>query len=70
MAADDTSIRVSRVTLAEISRLQKAIGAPSADQALRALMKMKRGELLAAIYGTGRGKVRRFREADRLDVDH
>ena len=69
MATADTSIRVSRGTLAEIVRFQRAIGAKSADDALQSLIRMKRNEILAAVYGIARGRLRRFREEDRLDSD-
>jgi hypothetical protein len=70
MAVADTSMRVSKETLAEFSRFQQAIGAKSADEALHTLLRMKRRELLRAVYGSARGEVNRFTEADRLDADH
>jgi hypothetical protein len=70
MSSAETSMRISRETLAELSRFQRAIHARTADQALHALLTMKRQELLAAIYGSIRGRVSPFTEADRIDVDH
>lgn len=69
VAAGDTSIRISKDTLAEFSRFQRAIGAKTADEALRSLVRMKRRELIAAVYGSRHGRVTAFTEADRLDSD-
>jgi hypothetical protein len=68
VAGAETSVRVSRSTLAELERFRGAIRASTLDDAIHSLLMMKRKELLAEIYGSARG-VRPFRESDRLDTD-
>lgn len=69
MAVGDTSIRVSRATLEDFSRLQRAMGAKTADEALQSLMRKTRRQLIAAVFGIDRGRIRPFTEADRIDSD-
>ncbi|MGA7861756.1 MAG: hypothetical protein WCB19_07860 [Thermoplasmata archaeon] len=69
MNAAITSVRVSRETLAELLRFKEAMGAGTADEALRVLLKRRRSDLTAALYGSARGRLRPFTEADRLDSD-
>ncbi len=68
MATAETSVRVSRSTLAELERFRRAIQAGSLDAAIRSLLLLKRKELVAQIYGSAKG-ARPFRESDRLDSD-
>ncbi len=68
MVTAETSVRVSRSTLAELERFRSAIQAESLDAAIRSLLLLKRRELVAQIYGSAKG-VRPFRESDRLDSD-
>jgi hypothetical protein len=69
MSAAVTSVRVSKETLAEILRFKEATGVDTADEALRLLLKQRRTELIRALYGSARGHLRPFTEADRLDTD-
>lgn len=68
MATAVSSVRVSRETLSELERFQRALGSKSLDEAIRTLLVTKRRELVAQIYGSARG-MRPFRESDRLDSD-
>jgi hypothetical protein len=68
MATAISSVRVSRETLSELERFQRALGSKSLDEAIRTLLVTKRKELIDQIYGSARG-MRAFRESDRLDSD-
>jgi hypothetical protein len=68
MSAAISSVRVSRETLSELERFQRALGSRTLDDAIRTLLAVKRKELVAQIYGSARG-MRAFRESDRLDAD-
>lgn len=65
----DTSIRVSRSTLSELERFRKALRTRTADETIKSLMRLRRRELIARVYGSARLSTP-FRETDRLDVDH
>jgi hypothetical protein len=64
-----TTVRVSRDTLAELERVQRALQTTTADETIRAVLKMQRAALIDRLSGSLRGRVSRFREADRLDSD-
>jgi hypothetical protein len=69
MGAATTSVRVSKETLAELMRFKEALGASTADEALKLLLKRRRLELIRALYGSLRGQVRPFTEEDRIETD-
>lgn len=64
-----TTVRVSRDTLAELERFQHALQTATADETIRALLKMQRAAVIGRLSGSLRGRVTRFQEADRLDSD-
>lgn len=64
-----TSVRVSRETLAELERFQRALRTATADETIRAVLKMQRAAVIGRLSGSLRGRVTRFGEADRLDSD-
>lgn len=68
MAPAATSVRLSRETLSELERFQRALETRTMDETIRSLLALKRKELINRIYGSARG-VRAFRESDRLDSD-
>jgi hypothetical protein len=68
VASQSTSVRVSRSTLSELERFQKALQTKTADATIHTLLALKRRELIAAVYGSAKG-VKPFRESDRLDSD-
>ncbi|MGC2288824.1 MAG: hypothetical protein WA688_03085 [Thermoplasmata archaeon] len=70
MSAAVTSVRVSKETLAEILRFKEAMGVGTADEALRILLRRRRSELIRAIYGSAKGQLKPFTEADRVDTDY
>jgi hypothetical protein len=68
--SDATTVRVSRDTLAELERFQRALQTATADETIRAVLKMHRAALIERLSGSLRGRVGRFRESDRIDSDH
>jgi hypothetical protein len=64
-----TTVRVSRDTLAELERFQRALQTETADETIRAVLKMQRAALIDRLSGSLKGQVTPFREADRLDSD-
>jgi len=67
MGAAATSVRVSRDTLEELERFQRTLKTRTADETIRRLMHLKRKELADLAYGSLKGRVSAFTEADRLD---
>ncbi len=65
-----TTVRVSRDTLAEIKRFQRALRTATADETIRTVLKMQRAAVIGRLAGSLRGRVTRFTEADRRDRDH
>ncbi|MCI4347713.1 MAG: hypothetical protein L3J97_03730 [Thermoplasmata archaeon] len=65
-----TTMRVSRETLDELERFQRVLRTKTADDTLRALMRIKRKELIDRAFGSLKGKVSRFTEDDRFDSHH
>lgn len=68
MVVSETSVRVSRATLAELEHFRRTIRVRTLDEAIHSLLAIKRRELVARIYGSAH-ELRPFTEADRLDVD-
>ncbi len=66
---DATSVRVSRDTLAELERFQRALHTTTADETIRAVLKLHRAVLIDSLGGSLRGRVGRFHEADRIESD-
>ena len=60
-----TTIKVSRNTLAELEKLRDKLKSNSLDEAIRALIKKHRQELLRDAFGADRGIVKPFTERDR-----
>jgi hypothetical protein len=69
MSASATTVRVSRHTLAELERIQKALRTRTADETIREVLKLQRGAVIQRLSGSLRGRVSRFTEADRVDSD-
>lgn len=69
MNAGATTVRVSRDTLSELERVQKALRTRTADETIREVLKLQRGAIIRRLSGSLRGKVSRFSEADRIDSD-
>lgn len=67
MSAAVTTVRVTRETVEELGRFQVALKTRTADETIRALMRIKRKELVQQFYGSLKGKVSPFQESDRLD---
>jgi hypothetical protein len=66
MATADTSVRVSRPTLAELDRLREVFGTRSAEETIQQLVRERRSRALNRMFGSGRGIVSEFTEEDRL----
>jgi len=66
MAAPDSSVRVSRQTLAELDRLREVFQTRSADETIRKLVAERRSRALGRMLGSGKGRVAKFTEKDRL----
>jgi hypothetical protein len=67
MGGPTTTVRVSRETLDELERFQRILKTRTADETIRAIMRIKRKELVDRAYGGLRGRVSAFTEADRLE---
>jgi hypothetical protein len=68
MASESTSLRISRTTLAELSRFQEAVDARTADEAIRLLLLKRRNELISRLFGSAKLEGS-FEESDRVDTD-
>ena len=68
MATESTSLRISRSTLAELTRFQEAVQARTADETIRLLLHKRRYELISRLFGSATidGS---FEESDRVDSD-
>lgn len=67
MASADTSIRVSHATLRDLERLRKAFRTNSAEETIQKLIRERRSAALSRMLGSGKGRLRPFTEADRLE---
>jgi len=67
MSAADTSIRVSRETLRDLEQLRQVLQTQTAEETIRRLIRERRSAALTRLIGSGKGKVRSFTEADRLE---
>jgi len=67
MSGADTSVRVSRETLRDLEQIRAAFNVRTADDAIRKLIRERRSRALERLIGSGKGKLHRFTEADRLD---
>ena len=63
--ASATTVKVSRTTLIELEKLRDKMKTHSLDEAIRALIRKHRQELLREAFGSDRGKIKPFTEADR-----
>jgi hypothetical protein len=67
MSGADTSVRVSHQTLRDLERLRITFNVRTADETIRKLIRERRSRAITRIFGSGRGVVKPFTEADRLD---
>ena len=67
MATADTSIRVSHQTLRDLDRLKEVLRTETAEETIQKLIRERRSAALSRMFGSGKGRVRPFREADRFD---
>jgi len=63
--ASATTVKVSRTTLIELEKLRDNLKTHSLDEAIRALIKKHKQEVLREAFGSDRGKIKAFTEADR-----
>jgi hypothetical protein len=63
--ASATTVKVSKRTLNELERLRNQLKAHSHDEAIRALIKRHRAEVLRKALGADRGTIQPFTEEDR-----
>jgi predicted CopG family antitoxin len=63
--AATTTVKVSRTTLAELEKLRDKLQTRSLDDAIKALIKKHRQEVLRDAFGSDRGKIKPFAESDR-----
>lgn len=69
MAVAESSVRVSRHTLAELERLREVFHTGSAEETIRKLVQERRSRALTRMIGSGKGTLSKFREEDRLATD-
>lgn len=67
MSGADTSIRVSHATLRELERLRQALRTDSAEETIRRLIRERKSAALSRMLGSGKGRIRPWTEADRLE---
>ena len=67
MASTDTSLRISRETLRALEQLRATFGTQSADETIRKLLRERRSRALSWMFGSGRGRISPFTEADHLE---
>jgi hypothetical protein len=67
MEAANTSIRVSRETVRELERLRAVLQTQTLDETVRKLIRERRAAALSRMFGSGKGRVKRFTEDDRLE---
>ena len=67
MSGADTSIRVSHETLRDLERLRKAFQTETAEETIQRLIRERRSAALLRMLGSGKGRLRPFTEADRLE---
>lgn len=60
-----TTVKVSRTTLAELEKLRNKLRSRSLDDAIKALIKKHRQEVLREAFGSDRRRITRFTENDR-----
>lgn len=60
-------MRVSRETLRDLEQIRVAFNVRTADEAIRKLIRERRSRALDRLFGSGKGKLHRFTEADRLE---
>jgi hypothetical protein len=70
MSGADSSVRVSRETLRDLEQIRVAFNVRTAEDAIRKLIRERRSRALDRLIGSGKGKLRRFTEADRLESHH
>lgn len=63
--ASATTVKVSRTTLIELEKLRDKMKTRSLDEAIRVLIRKHRQEVLREAFGSDRGKIKSFTEADR-----
>ena len=68
MSTAETSVRVSRETLAELDRLRAVFHTRTADETIRRLVRERRSRALNRMLGSGKGTVSQFTEEDRLET--
>jgi hypothetical protein len=67
MGGAESTVRVSRATLRDLEQMRVAFNVRTADETIRKLIHERRSRALDRLIGSGRGKLRRFTEADHLD---
>lgn len=68
MTPAQSSVRVSRETLAELERLREVFHTRSADETIRKLVRERRSQALGRMLGSGQGIVSKFTEEDRFET--
>lgn len=67
MSGADTSIRVSHETVHDLERLRRVFRTDSAEETIRKLIRERRSAALSRMLGSGKGRIRPWTEADRLE---
>lgn len=60
-----TTVKVSKTTLSELENIRAELQARSLDEAIKALIKRHRTEVLRGALGADKGRIRPFTEEDR-----
>ena len=60
-----TTVKVSRTTLSELESIRAELEARSLDEAIKALIRRRRTEVLRGALGADKGRIRPFAEEDR-----
>lgn len=67
MSSADSSIRVSHQTLRDLERLRQVLQTESAEETIQKLIRERRSAALSRMLGSGKGRLRPWTEADRLE---
>ena len=67
MPTADSSIRVSHETVRDLERLRQVFHTRTTEDTLRKLIRERRSAALWRVLGSGKGRLRPFTEAERLE---
>ncbi len=64
---ENTTIKVSKATLKMLEHLRRSMNEKSIEAVIRRLLYERKQAILEEVYGIDRGRIKKFREEDRLE---